>query len=770
MKHFILLLFVGLFCAAHTFAQGPPAISKAIVDTGYYYVRAGCKSQIIVPLPLYGKKDSVKPVIVRMRRKPAPVQHSPLLTIHGNIMYDLYYQSRVDTPFVEKDIYQHTVQTWLDITVKDRYPLRVAFSTQMGNSSLFRNITGINLQYSNKDLKNMILARAKNWDASKLKQIQELAKLRDKLNGLSDQLSGLKGWLSSPSQLQRLIEERERIYYRIKDTAFRKLDEVTQIGRAGTYDIASIIKSRHVPDSLQQRWLNTAPAIDTSFPVLKAYQQKQHEADSLEKEMSKAEARYWSMQKKYGQKKATLMDVLTHSRNNKELTEGLSELNLPDSVLPKGYRTLLSIRSFGIGRTMVNYSELTAKDISITGVQMEYNPSWYVAFATGAVDYRFRNYVVNEARPKQYLNLLRAGIGMKEGNNIILTWYTGKRQVYNMNTNVVPGEEVSVNNNIMGVSLEGQWRLWKNTYLTGEAAKSSLPYYARQGSHSSAFNSMLNFNSHSNEAYAAKFATILPFTDTRISAMYKLMGSDFQSFSLYTTGSRQTAWNMRVDQPLFRRRLTLTGAIRKNDYVTYLQPANYQSNTVFKSIQATMRIPRWPVITVAYQPSSQLMKLGDGRFMENLFYTLSGNASYFYKYKGVMMSSVLSYSQFYNHKEDSNFVYFNSRNLVANHTIFLSRFTLNGMLSAAVNEEYGLYGAAGDVSWKIKRWLEAGGGLKYNRQTVYHIQQLGYTASMRVQIPYFGELAMMADKGFIPGPNKKLVPNNTGRLTYTRIF
>ncbi|MDB5245614.1 MAG: hypothetical protein JWQ40_8 [Segetibacter sp.] len=76
---------------------------------------------------------------------------------------------------------------------------------------------------------------------------------------------------------------------------------------------------------------------------------------------------------------------------------------MPDSVLPRGYKNLLGLRSFTIGRSVVDYSELSVKNISIKGIQVEYNPYYYYAFAPGFVDYRFRDFIVrNRNTSPQY--------------------------------------------------------------------------------------------------------------------------------------------------------------------------------------------------------------------------------------------------------------------------------------------------------------------------------------------------------------------------------
>ncbi|WP_143081142.1 hypothetical protein [Chitinophaga rupis] len=735
--------------------------SQSRQDTGYYLMYNGCKGVTVTTYPLPKKDTMAIPVRVGRHTSQVPLR-SPFLTVHGNVMYDVYYQSNVDTPYVEKDVYQHTVQTFLDITIRNQYPLRVAFSTNMGNSSLFRNVTGLNLRYTNRDFKNMLMNNARHWDAGRLHQLQQLQLLRDSLELRANEISRLKYKLQAPSGLQQVIEAKERALYASARDSLAKLP---------SYAMENVNLSQHWPpkDNWQKPEYSKA---DTALQKLTAERKAAAEQlDSLQKEFARFDKLYQQKKKQFGANNERLMDVLAQSRNNKELSDNLHAMNLPDTVLPKGYKQLLAIRSIGLGRTMVDYSELTAKDISILGVQAEYNPSYYVAFATGMVDYRFRNFIVNENRSRQYLNLIRVGAGMREGNNLIFTWYTGKKQLYNYNTDTTgAGPQSAPDYRIMGISLEGKWQLNKHNYLVGEIAKSSLPYYARAADKESAMGSVFQFGNRSNEAYSIKSFSFIPATGTSVNAMYKKMGANFQSFSLYTTGSSQSAWSLRVDQPLFNKQLTLSGSIRQNDFTSLYQNVDYHTSTIFKSIQATLRVRRWPVVSVGYSPSSQLMKLSDDRYTENLFYTLVGSVSHFYQCRGIMMNTVLSYTRFYNKQTDSNFVYFNSKNILLNHTVFLGRFTLNGALSAAANQDYALYGADGNIQFKVNQWLETGGGVKYNKQTVYNLEQLGYTGNVRVNVPRLGEIALMGDKGFIPGANKQLVPNNTGRLTYTRIF
>ncbi|WP_143150947.1 hypothetical protein [Chitinophaga sancti] len=657
---------------------------------------------------------------------------APFLKVHGNVIYDYYYQSGVDTPYEQKDIYKHTLQTYLDVTVTDQYPIRVGFSTARGNSTLFRNITGINMQYTSRDFRNLLLQKLDKWDASRMDQMQQLRLEKTQLDTKVFELDQLKSWLSSPAQLQRLVEARERQLYSPQQLSIPK-DSIP-------LDLLLKYKGR----------LKETPK-DSSFEA--QYAARKQKLDSLQQQYDTLYELYKTHQRSVGNMKSDIMN----SRNNKELAANLKDMNLPGSILPKGYKTLLAIRNVGIGRTLVDYSELTAKNISITGVQVEYNPSWYAAVATGVVDYRFRNYIVNSDGPKQYLSLVRGGYGIREGNHVYLTYYYGKKQLYD------------VNSHIMGLAIEGRYQLTKNIYFTGEVAKSSLPHYQTPDS-SHQLSAMLRFSDRRNEAYSVTGNAFIPASSTKWQAMYKVMGAGFQSFSLFTTGSKQVAWSVRVDQPFWRKQLWVIASLTRNNYNSSYQQSEYHSNTVFKSIQATLRIKRYPVLTVGYYPSSQLTKLSDGSYIENTFYTLVGTLSHYYKVKTATMSTMLSYTRFYNKQADSSYLYFNTRNILLNHALFVGRFAIQGTASAALNDDYNLYGGDGNIHYKVRSWMDVGAGLKYSYQTVYELREVGYSGNVRVDIPYLGQVAVLVDKGFIPGAEKRLVSNNTGRITYTKIF
>jgi hypothetical protein len=370
----------------------------------------------------------------------------------------------------------------------------------------------------------------------------------------------------------------------------------------------------------------------------------------------------------------------------------------------------------------------------------------------------------------QYLTVLRYGRGFKDGNNMILTWFTGRRQLYNAGT--VDSQNIQAPSAaLMGLTIEGNYKLTEHILLTAEVAKSSYPSYAGDSSGKNGLASqMLQMNKQHNTAWALKANVFFPKTQTTLKGTFKRLGANFQSFSTFTDGSAQTAWSAGIQQLFFKRQLTLALSANTNDFSNPFIGSQYKSTTVFKSVQATLRKPKWPVISLGYFPSSQITKLGDDQFRENLFYTLTGNITHSYTYHQLLMNTAVVYTQFYNRSSDSGFVYFNTRNLLIGQSVFFQQLTLQANASGAFNQDYRLYTLEGKGLYNLNKYLMVGAGIKYNHQTAFNIDLFGYSAEATLQIPKFGQVQLSADKGFMPGMNKQLVPNNTGRATYFKTF
>jgi hypothetical protein len=344
----------------------------------------------------------------------------------------------------------------------------------------------------------------------------------------------------------------------------------------------------------------------------------------------------------------------------------------------KAQRLLTAVNQIGIGRSWVNYSELTVKNVSISGINMELNPGkWYFAIAAGRANYRFRDFILKDQRglPDQPLLLLRAGIGQKEGNNLIFTYYNGKKQVLN-STAALPQP---ASQRVLGFSAETRLQLNDNNYIVAEVAKSSYMPTGALPSGQQLLQKAFDMRTRSNEAYSIKLYSHNPGTDTRITAWYRKMGEHFQSFNLLPLQVNQEAWMVKLNQLLFKKRLALEAAVRKNDFVSPLAAPDFKSATVFKSLQATLRIPKWPYVSVGYHPSSQLLLNGNNTLVESQYNTLNAVVSHSYLVKKkISMNTNMVYTRFFNSGSDTGFLYYNASSYALNHSVALGKLTLQG--------------------------------------------------------------------------------------------
>jgi hypothetical protein len=698
-----------------------------------------CKGIILIPVA--DDSVNVPPVKAFLPSHPAPPPpRIPFLQVHGNIMYNLNYYSLIDTPYDERNIYQHTIQTWLDVLIKGEYPFRIFLTNHFSNSSLFRNYSDLNFSYNNSGFNQQVKDQLRRTYLQSLPSQKVLDSLQRVLNGDWQKIKGLDQWEKNPALIQKMVETREA-----------SMKKGSSSGQDSSSATSGIKEKKEGLDSV--------------------YAGKKKEADSIRAEIVRVQRLLQTVrQSSQADVNKNLSDI-QQLENPAQLEKKLPGMGIGDSSLPKGYKTLMAVKSFNVGRTVVNYSELSAKDISVNGVQAEYNPGYYYAFASGAIDYRFRDFLIQQPNePHQYLNIFRFGRGLKDGNSVILTYFTGHRQLYTAATTDTATTQVP-SSSLMGLTLEGNYHLTKNILFTGEIGKSSSPSYTGDTSKGSSQGSQLfSINDRSNEAWSTKVSAVFPATDTKIRAAYKHLAMNYQSFSIFTDGSAQSAWSVNVDQLLFKKQLDIAVGANTNDFSNPLLGQEYSSTTVFKSIQATLRRRNWPIISLGYFPSEQITKMGSGQYQENLFYTFTGNMTDSYRWRRLLMNTTVVYTQFYNKPADSGFAYYNTRNLLVSQTVFLNKFTLQMNASAAANQSYDLYTLEGKVQHTITRWLTAGVGVKYNVQTVYNIDQFGYSAQATLKLNHLGQIQFNAEKGFIPGMNKQLVPDNTGRLTYLKTF
>lgn len=703
-----------------------------------------------------------------------PKPSIPLVKVHGTIQYDFTYRSFVDTPFSQTHFAQHTFQAGLDFVIRDQYPVRMVLRSRKSNSHYFEDITDLSIQFN----KSQFLNQVKGSLTSQIPTVpsrSEIEHWEQKYNQKKGEIGALEKWIQHPSRMQELVEEKENMaVQRITGGVAPPIEDTIIPFRKKVWALTEdMLKS--IRDSFQikgdSQFVRDQQKLDSVIHVTAAekFREQQLKLENARKEIKNIEMQFAKAKKKLQDSVTLLKKELASLNNPSQIKDFINKHKLDAKNLPAGWKTLGAISTVGIGRSWVDYSELTVKNVSITGINAEMNPSkLYLAFAAGRLNYRFRDFVVkSNDHNKQSLLLMRAGVGRKDGNNFILTWYDGKRNLMqSFGTTPFIGQL----ERIIGISAESRLSLDANNYVVLEYAKSS--YHSAGNTNpdkENLFRKISDFSNRGNEAYSIKINSFLPQSQTRVTGYYRKMGPQFQSFNLYPINVDQEAYQFRVRQSFWKRRIDIDASIRKSDFSSpYLNPG-LSSKTVFKSLQAAIRIPKYPMLTIGFYPSSQLTVLSSNVIVENQYNTLNVLMSYSYRLGHLNMSSNANYLRFYNKGADTGFIYYNSSNWMVNQYVFFRKFQLQTGLTISTQQSLLILSLEQAMTWQPTNWLQLNGSIKHHRinssATLW-----GNTAGLSVVIPRIGTIRGSYDKSYLPGTSRNMLPVEMGQVSYYRSF
>ncbi|MEO6541178.1 MAG: hypothetical protein ABIN74_09320 [Ferruginibacter sp.] len=710
---------------------------------------------------------------------PPEKPRTKFLTIHGNIYYNFSYRSYIDTPFAQKDVMQHLVRTNLDLLIDGKYPLKLTLTNRTSNSPYFKDGTDLNFQSGRKqtleNIKAELLAKVNSYN-----KLYKLSYDESVYENKLKQVQQLQEWINSPARMQELVEEKERAFENSINKLSKKADaDNTEAGELlnkkhllGTKDFSKFKAKKLIENKIRDQADSLATdsmllVKDSSFSdKLQAGKQKlQKMQTELKQYQTKAVTAKKNVQDSINKVKSEINSL----NSSKGLYDFMQKNGIAKNELTGAQRFLLSVNQFNVGRSWLDYSELTVKNVSLSGVNIEMNPlPFYFAVAAGKINYRFRDFVFkdNINTPAQSLYLVRAGMGQKEKNNFIITFYNGKKAVLK---NTVPGASNSLQR-VLGISAETRLAINENNYIVAEVAKSSYNNNGNTQPHSSdLLSKTLNWKTKTNLAYSLKLFCNSQQTDTKVTAYYRKTGEDFQSFNLYPVHVNQDAWMARIVKGFWKRKFTIDAAIRKNDFESPVASPSFESKTIFKSLQLTLRVPKYPFVSVGYYPSSQLSLSNNNVLVENQYNTLNAVVSHNYHINKVLFNTNAVYTQFFNNSTDTGFIYYNSSSYTLNHSIFLNPLVLGSSVSLTDQQDLNLFSLEQSLSYQFKNRLTLSGSLKWNR--VNKAEDLvGCSVAAGIYLKRIGTIQINYDKTFLPGYNRTLMPVDIGRVSFYKEF
>ena len=736
------------------------------------FSRIVCKNKFVLRQYFFSYQKCISEPMIIVPIIPSVPNKSKYLNIHGNISYDLFYRSRIDTPINQQNFQQHTERLYLDIILKEKYPLKVNFTARQSNSPYFRDFVDVNLNFDryafNKNLKQELLDKLKAQSSQY--KFPDLASAEAALKKKQEELENIKNWVENPATLQKLVEEKEKIFYEtmndVKDTSNNSIEKISYSVKMDASISTGLIKSDSVTLSKENEINKVQLKSDSVLNSFAQYYEKQKlKMDSLTKSIAIFKTKLDNMKSIAQKDLSSVRQKIYKANNEKQLQKLAIDNGIPFNKKTKMEERLSAINNFSIGRSVLNYTELTAQNITVSGVNIEYNPSYYAAFAVGKIDYRFRDFYNKNSRPNnQYLILGRFGFGDKDHKAIIFTFFNGKKSNSNYNYSD------SVNNcvELMGYSAEAFYKKDENNFISAEFAKSTK-LIVRNSNSEKQVSSLWKYNDHSNMGINFKGQTVFSETHTKLSGFYRKTGEKFQSFSLFSYNTNQTAWLAKLDQSFYKERITLTGIIRRNDFTNPFTDKTYKTSTIFKSVLLNVRFKKMPILNLGYYPGTQLYMADNKKIRESAYYILNGSVIYSYILKGLLYNSMAVYNKYTSEATDSGFVAYQGLNIYLSQSIRFSKLFLQGGYAYTRQSQlqYSTFEALGD--FEIKKWLHISSGLKFNK-IITGKAYWGETLQLRIEHKKIGGLQLQYEKNYLPTLTQDLSPVEIGRVGYFRRF
>ncbi|MCW3094078.1 MAG: hypothetical protein JWP81_5147 [Ferruginibacter sp.] len=678
------------------------------------------------------KKEPMKNIdIARHRYK--DLMNKPLLKFNnGFISFNTDYRSNIDTPFLEKNVVQHNVYGNLSMSIRN-IPLNITCLLRKSNSNYFQNINDIQVAFDVQKFQQTVRSNS----ISKIMRTAELLKdsISEKLGALKSlEYLNLENVFNSRFSLQRLIEAKELL------------------------NVAGLSWDNSLPDSLAK--IKSDSLKKNASLYIKLYEASKEQLTKVKSSVDSLKDVYENSLRKV----KLVQHIANGSINNfREYQKLVSDSVVRNSGIDKAllkYHWLWGVRKISLGRSSVNYSELTAKNISLNGVNFEYNSWYYLSFSAGLIDYRFLDFVIQTPnRPKQYFSMGRAGIGDISKNYFIVSLFRGQKQLF-----VSGGNYNLYTVKATGISLEARLQINRLSFIKAEIAETVAPDFRTNPPK----NNQWNLREKTDKAYAIAVRFIVPQSQTKIDAVYKYTGANFQSFTSFHTNSSLDTWNIKAEQNFFKKRLHIIAAIKSNEYFNPYLIQTYQSNTIFKSFQGVFRKKGWPVLSAGYMPMTQLTNMG-GIVVENKFNSLSTTTYHHYRILDTKAATTVVYTKFYNTRADSGFIYFNATNLFVNQLFYFSLFKATINITHSTNKRYELNVLDENIQVPVKNIAAILFGIKINNLDRQY-NKLGCYGNVQFSFLRNSTLSLFYEDGYIPGIGGTLVKNSIGSIQLSKRF
>jgi len=643
----------------------------------------------------------------------------------GYLSYNWSYRSGVDSSVSWNNISQHLTSIGFRAVFAKTVPVMITYVGRQSNSPYFKDFHDVRVDVDVQQYRQLRWSKAlENLTGYKERMHDTL--LSYAMNVADKKSNHFKDLANDPGVIQKLIRCRETLVRNdFSDTSARYRDSMIAVAKQFIqyYDTLQINQKKYeaLADSLKQVYEQSEKRIQRAKLLLSG------------KPLSAAELE-------------ELTDL--YGKNDK----GIKQLR----------KARDGIRSLSFGRTLPDFSGLTVQNVNVNGASVEYtHNNIYMAAVAGIVDFRIRDFLYQQQKPaRQYLYAARVGYGTKEKDNIILTYFKGRKQLFGGSLSNKAAE-------IQGVSVAGQFYIYKGVKIHGELAQSGIPYLSSASGVTHAKPS-IRLNDRSQSAYSVGFNAYIPETQSSAEGYYRHSGLNYQSFNSFQYNAAASSWAFGLTQSFWKRVLTLQINFRKNDFVNPLILQRYDANTIYKNVAVTFNKNKWPLISVGYMPASQYTAVGN-QVYENHYQSFTVTIRHQYKIGLAKASSLLLFSRFYNDSRDSGFIYYNSSNFFLSQVFHFTLFSTTLNIARMKNGDYDHVVMEEGVSANLFQKVNAGFAIKINNLNRL-ITKVGFSANTRINLKHVGELNVWMEQSYLPSSQADLFKYESYNIGLTKYF
>jgi hypothetical protein len=590
--------------------------------------------------------DSVSAKLLKALKPAFPsLREKPLVSgFNGWLQYGLLYNSRIDTPFVEKGLIQHQLQLQVQTVIAKNLPLTVYGTVRRSNSAFFQDVFDLRADIDFDMMKELQVQRWQKAVQSKLEQADVTAATAQ-LKALQKMVANWNGIVNRASMQQRYLDYLSLL----KNPAI----------------LTDSIQHDTVLQKNQQALLQKAEKFVLHYRKLDSiYHYYKTKADSLQTVLGKYQGKFQQYRQMISMARRGGPDLQT-------MQAWVAKRSMEHPELQRLLPLLKTYKKLSLGRTLINRNDLVTNNTRINGINFEYYNRWYVAVTAGAVDFRIRDFVTRKQLklPKESILQLKLGLGRPDATHLMLSYFSGRRQ--DLFGQRGARGEVQLKP-VNGVGVAGRWQLTGASYLQMEVAHSLTGLPVRPGA--GAADTKTRLAQWQSKALLTKLHIRLPRLQTILDGQYRFFGGRYHSFANNRVIGDFQQWSIQASQVLWKNRLRLNAYVRTFEYDNTFTPLLLNTRAVVKGFIASYRQRKMPLLNISYIPATQIVN-NNGQLSQNNYQVLNVNVHHQYKIGLRKTMASLMVNRFYNQSPDSNFSFYNARGIYYRQQIWFTHFT-----------------------------------------------------------------------------------------------